>query len=148
MVSSIFYLYPPPKTEMKSLQYDRNSRRQSMTLQVFWQSIWYLLSFYLTWPPYLALQYLWASGKGYNSYGFVLFASTLVPLQGFWNCVVFFRVRTKRTIGNAISSVSGGISRVYHSRNSTHVHNRGSIAESANDQKHNEGVTLNVVASQ
>ncbi len=58
---------------------------------VFWQSFWYLMVFYLTWPPYLALQYLWSSGKAYSMYGLVLFAGTVVPLQGFWNCIAFKR---------------------------------------------------------
>ena len=78
---------------------------------VFWQSFWYLISFYLTWPPYLALQYLWAAGSGYSNYGFTLFACTLVPLQGFWNCVVFFRVRAKKGLSESLSFVSRSLSR-------------------------------------
>ena len=80
---------------------------------VFWQSFWYLVSFYLTWPPYLALQYLWAAGSGYSNYGFTLFACTLVPLQGFWNCVVFFRVRAKakKGLSDSLSFVSRSLSR-------------------------------------
>lgn len=68
---------------------------------VFWQSIWYLVPFYLTWSAYLTLQYLWASGEAYSVYGFVLFAAALVPLQGFWNAVVYFRLRMKEK-GNEI----------------------------------------------
>ena len=83
-----------------------DATRQSMSSIVFWQSFWYLMSFYLTWPPYLALQYLWAAGSGYSNYGFTLFASTLVPLQGFWNSVVFFRVRMKKSLSDSISFVS------------------------------------------
>ena len=78
---------------------------------VFWQSFWYLISFYLTWPPYLALQYLWAAGSGYSNYGFTLFACSLVPLQGFWNCVVFFRVRAKKGLSDSLSFVSRSLSR-------------------------------------
>merc|ERR1712087_58065 len=54
---------------------------------------------------YLALQYAWAAGVGYSQYGFVLFACTLVPLQGFWNSVVFFRIRAKKKVGEAVSEV-------------------------------------------
>lgn len=93
--------------------------RGRMSSVVLWQSIWYLLSFYLTWPPYLALQYLWAAGSGYNSYGFTLFACTLVPLQGFWNCVVFFRLRVKKAAAQAASKVSSNISRARASRYSS-----------------------------
>ena len=88
-----------------------NALRQSMASIVFWQSFWYLISFYLTWPPYLALQYLWAAGSGYSNYGFTLFACTLVPLQGFWNCFVFFRVRAKKGLSDSLSFVSRSLSR-------------------------------------
>ena len=76
-----------------------------MSSVVFWQSVWYVFSFYITWLPYLALQYLWASGS-LPPYGFVVFASTLVPLQGFWNCVVYFRIRAKKFIRETASRFS------------------------------------------
>ena len=82
-----------------------------MSSIVFWQSFWYLISFYLTWPPYLALQYLWAAGSGYSNYGFTLFACTLVPLQGFWNSFVFFRVRAKKGLSDSLIFVSRSVSR-------------------------------------
>jgi len=78
--------------------------RDSFSRAVFWQSIWYLCSFYLTWPPYLALQYVWSSGS-YSAYGFVLFAGALVPMQGFWNCVAFKRNQIKRVINNVTKSL-------------------------------------------
>jgi hypothetical protein len=39
------------------------------------------------------LQFMLASGKGYNIYGLTLTASTLAPLQGFWNFVVYAKPR-------------------------------------------------------
>ena len=39
------------------------------------------------------LQYMWSSGRGYNNYSLVLIGATLVPLQGFWNCIVYCRPR-------------------------------------------------------
>lgn len=36
--------------------------RTRLSTKVFWQSFWYLLAFYLTWPVYLALQNTWAGG--------------------------------------------------------------------------------------
>lgn len=56
--------------------------RTSMSTRVFWQSFWYLMAFYLTWPAYLALQYAWAGGTSFTRYGFILTAGTMVPLQG------------------------------------------------------------------
>lgn len=47
----------------------------------------------MTWPPYLALQFVWSSGKGYTNYNFILFAGTVVPLQGVWNCFNYTRTR-------------------------------------------------------
>ena len=108
------------KTEKQSQSWTTASMRQPFSAVVVWQSVWYLMSFYLTWPPYLALQYLWAAGKGYSSYGFTLFACTLVPLQGFWNSVVYFRVRVKKMVSEAASNVlSSNFSKVIFSRYSS-----------------------------
>lgn len=41
----------------------------------------------------MALQYMWSSGKALTNYGFILYAATSVPLQGFWNFVVYIRPR-------------------------------------------------------
>ena len=38
---------------------------------------------------------MWVAGKGYDNYGFILVSGTLVPLQGFWNAVVYLRPRIK-----------------------------------------------------
>lgn len=59
---------------------------RTLSTKVFWQSFWYLMGFYMTWPPYLALQFLWSSGKAFTNYDFILYAGTVVPLQGVWNC--------------------------------------------------------------
>lgn len=68
-------------------------QRQTLSTRVFWQSFFYLMAFYLTWPPYLALQYAWAGGSSFTDYGLILTAATLVPLQGFWNMLVYIRPR-------------------------------------------------------
>ena len=39
-----------------------------------------------------------SSGKAYDNYGLILSASTLVPLQGFWNNFVYIRPRYLRRI--------------------------------------------------
>jgi len=79
--------------------------QNSLTTKVFWQSFWYLMAFYMTWPPYLALQYLWASGRAYSMYGFILYAGTVVPLQGFWNFFVYVRPRTNFSAAKFVSSL-------------------------------------------
>mmetsp|Transcript_6302 Transcript_6302/g.13148 ORF Transcript_6302/g.13148 Transcript_6302/m.13148 type:complete len:1008 (+) Transcript_6302:265-3288(+) len=80
-------------------------KKPSMASAVAWQSLWYLAAFYMVWPPYLALQYVWASGRAYDQYGFILAAGTVVPMQGFWNAVIYFRPRcNKRASFVAVSS--------------------------------------------
>lgn len=78
--------------------------RQSLSSQVFWQSFFYLLAFYLTWPFYLALQYAWVRGSALTNYGLVLTAAALVPLQGFWNMLVYIRPRHWKKVKKALSS--------------------------------------------
>jgi hypothetical protein len=51
------------------------------------------MAFYLTWPPYLVLQYSWASDKYFAHYGLILTAGMMAPLQGFWNFFVYIRPR-------------------------------------------------------
>merc|ERR1712194_775174 len=79
--------------------------QNSMSSATFYQSACYLVPFYLTWLPYLALQFMWASGSGYSAYEFVVIACTLVPLQGFWNAIIFFRKRLSGIIAREVTSL-------------------------------------------
>ena len=99
--------------ERKTAQYTGGT---PFSKAVFVQSCWFLAAFYFTWIPYLTLQYLvsgrlcnccilqiiigclilvllqqWASGKAFYSYGFILYAASSIPLQGFWNWLVYIR---------------------------------------------------------
>lgn len=65
----------------------------------------------MTWPPYLALQYLWASKKAYTNYNFILYAGTVVPLQGVWNWFVYARNRQLKGVRQILSSLPSRISR-------------------------------------
>ena len=86
-----------------------------MSAAVFWQSCWYLLPFYLTWLPYVALQFMWSSGTGYSAYGFVMLACTLVPLQGFSNCMVYFHKRLHKKLRAVTHGVSSRFQSMWHS---------------------------------
>lgn len=104
------------KEERASKKWRQHSRRSingesSLAMKFFWQSLYYLGAFYLTWPPYLALQFMLASGYAYSHYGFFLFAGTVVPLQGFWNFLVYSRTR-KITASSLVSSVVDRVSTV------------------------------------
>mmetsp|Transcript_10333 Transcript_10333/g.20730 ORF Transcript_10333/g.20730 Transcript_10333/m.20730 type:complete len:92 (+) Transcript_10333:1889-2164(+) len=59
----------------------------------FWKSFYYLMAFYLTWPPYLVLQFRLSNKKAYTNYGLFLIAGILVPLQGFWNFLAHLRIK-------------------------------------------------------
>jgi len=65
----------------------------SKTERVFWKSFYYLMAFYVTWLPYLVLQFMLANKKAYTSYGLFLTAGILVPLQGFWNYLAHIRTK-------------------------------------------------------
>lgn len=100
-------------TESKTRKYHTragNDGRSSFSSKVFWQSFWYLMAFYLTWPLYLALQYAWAGGTAFTRYGFILTAGTMVPLQGWWNLIVYIRPRYGKNIINSISKAFGSTS--------------------------------------
>merc|ERR1719401_1219137 len=83
---------------------------QSMSSKMFWQSFWYLVAFYLTWVPYLGLQFAWSVNQEYGNYAWVITASTLAPLQGFSNFLVYFRRRAKKRFANALSMVRNRLS--------------------------------------
>ena len=67
----------------------------------------------MTWVPYLALQYSWAAGTAFTHYYFILFAGTVVPLQGVWNCFNYARTRQLKHARELFSSLvsSFGLSR-------------------------------------
>eukprot|EP00956_Cyclotella_meneghiniana_P018264 scaffold30292_cov26-Cyclotella_meneghiniana.AAC.1 len=90
------------QNERRSAQYTGGETRLSKKL--FKQSCWFIFAFYITWVPYLTLQYMLSSGTGYDSYGLILSSATLVPLQGFWNSFVYIRPRYARDIVSGITS--------------------------------------------
>jgi len=79
------------KNTRATRRYSASRNRTSKT--VFRQACWFTGAFYVTWIPYVVLQYKWSSGKALTNYGFILYAATSVPLQGFWNFVVYIRPR-------------------------------------------------------
>ena len=91
MLLVIMHVYQEEKASKRW----RSGTSSSLTKDVMWQAIYYLFAFYLVWPPYLALQYLWAQGYSFDNYGFILAASTMVTMQGFWNCVAYVKRRWK-----------------------------------------------------
>ena len=90
-----------------------------MSSAVFQQAMWYLLSFYLTWPPYLALQICWMTGSAYSNYPLIVCACTLVPLQGFWNSIGYFRKRTSINLSQTTANIRNSITQLLLSFQST-----------------------------
>ena len=66
--------------------------------------------FYMTWVPYLALQYSWSAGTAFTRYYFILFAGTAIPLQGMWNCFNYARTRQLRHARELFSNLVSGLS--------------------------------------
>jgi len=81
------------KTTQASAQYTYSRNSVQISKMVFEQACWFTGAFYVTWVPYLAMQYMWSSGKAFTNYGFILYAASSVPLQGFWNFIVYARPR-------------------------------------------------------
>ncbi|KAL3776736.1 hypothetical protein HJC23_005397 [Cyclotella cryptica] len=94
--------------EKRTSRYTNSGSR--LSIMVFKQSCWFVIAFYITWVPYLTLQYMLSSGKGYDNYGLILSAATLVPLQGFWNNIVYIRTRYLGTIISYVGSTSRRVS--------------------------------------
>jgi len=107
MSSVCFDVY---KSEKRSNRWRQGGTapRSSLSKAVFWQSFWFTFAFYITWVPYLSLQFMWASGKAYSNYGFILFAGTACTMQGFWNFFVYMRPRTQRA--NFLSPIRSKLS--------------------------------------
>ena len=104
MVNLCWFVY---KSERASKRFRRHSEeeRASLSSAFFKQSLVYLGAFYLTWPPYLALQIMIANGYAFSdNYPFVIIAGTAVTLQGFWN-FAFHTGLNGRIIGRGINNV-------------------------------------------
>lgn len=73
------------------------SATDTLERQVFIQSVLYLSAFYLSWTFLLAATIeaspMTAKANELNIYGFYLTCFILAPLQGAWNCVIYFRPR-------------------------------------------------------
>jgi hypothetical protein len=100
------------KKERTTAQYSGSGYRLSK--MVFKQACWFVVAFYVTWVPYLALQYLWSSGKAYQMYGFILYSGTFVPLQGLWNFFAYVcpRYANEETFSSVISTSRNYLSSV------------------------------------
>jgi hypothetical protein len=70
---------------------------QKMERQTFWQALFYLGAFYLTWPILLAPAII-QNGREGDKYPFTLTVLILAPLQGFSNFLVYARPRILKRI--------------------------------------------------
>lgn len=78
---------------LRSSRTSRNSATtgfsNQMEKEVFWQCLFFLLAFYLTWPFYFLAQFFTTS----ESYAFWVMVAIFSPLQGFFNALVYARPR-------------------------------------------------------
>jgi hypothetical protein len=68
----------------------RQTAIQKMERQTFWQALFYLGAFYVTWPILLVANFCRPAQR---SYGFMLVVVIMGPLQGFLNFLVYARPR-------------------------------------------------------
>lgn len=82
-----------------------NDASAKLSKQVFWQSIQYVGSFYLTYTFPTTLRLLQTLGKPVPYAIFVLMA-TFIPMQGFFNATVYFGPRIRRRFGRRTQGAS------------------------------------------
>jgi len=73
-------------------------RRRSWSEQVFWQSIWYVGTFYVTWIIPGLFLFIWKFFPQFSAPWFGIPIAILTPLQGCFNAIVYFRPRYLRYI--------------------------------------------------
>ena len=67
----------------------RSNRKLSLTRKVFWQSVWYVMAFYLTLPCVLVTFYV--DFKTQHHFWLLVVAAVLAPLQGLMNALIYFK---------------------------------------------------------
>eukprot|EP00543_Licmophora_paradoxa_P002928 CAMPEP_0202450630 /NCGR_PEP_ID=MMETSP1360-20130828/9221_1 /ASSEMBLY_ACC=CAM_ASM_000848 /TAXON_ID=515479 /ORGANISM="Licmophora paradoxa, Strain CCMP2313" /LENGTH=278 /DNA_ID=CAMNT_0049068979 /DNA_START=166 /DNA_END=1002 /DNA_ORIENTATION=- len=80
-----------------SIKRRKKTRTDEMQRQVVLQAVFYLCAFYLTWP--LMMVTIWRTVpllKRRNRVYLYAVLMVLTPLQGFFNCLIFFRIRMLR----------------------------------------------------
>lgn len=73
-------------------QHQKKTKKISILTQVFWQSLLYTISFYITWPIMFAV-YLAGADARSNRFGLAATVAFVAPLQGFNNFLVYVRPR-------------------------------------------------------
>jgi hypothetical protein len=68
---------------------------QKMERQTFWQALFYLGAFYLTWPILVASN---LNSNAGTVYPFMIIVFTLAPLQGFLNFLLYARPRIQKVL--------------------------------------------------
>lgn len=78
------------KKEKRTMGLSMTKSKAQLTRKTFFQSLWYLLAFYLAWPVFFAIYFLFMVP---SNYWFFVTASILGPSQGLLNCIIFFHKR-------------------------------------------------------
>jgi len=79
--------------------------------QVFWQALFYSLSFYVTWPI-IFLVYIASIDLRVEHFAFTALVSFVAPLQGFTSFVVYIRPRLNNKMAKLASYISEAFSNV------------------------------------
>ena len=126
LVMMCMYLVVRAQSRASSKWSFRFGQSAKMEKMVFWQALFYTMSFYITWPIVLCV---YVTGWDFEKkiFGFSLVVSLVAPLQGFNNSLVYSRPRIAERLGDIFNStiISGALSSVFGA--STPFSDRGNL---------------------
>ena len=103
--------------ELRTQQYQYNTTSPSMSRRLARQSYLYVGALYLTNIPLIVTRVTqFIAGETY--YGMMLSIAILVPMQGFWNVIVFLRPRKMKETGGRLSGFWKAVSQSGRKRDS------------------------------
>ena len=86
-----------------------------------------------------------SSGKGYDNYGLILSAATMVPLQGFWNSFVYIRPRYLQKLASlAAASLNRISSSMFKSRKTSETESPSISGAMPQSTGHNDSSNMNL----
>lgn len=109
-VSMITMYYYVRREERASARWRRSNDQESLASQVFWQALFYILSFYLTWIFPTVHKTMQTFGADVP-FAMPLLQGILLPMQGLMNSLVYVRPRFVKYLKRNPSSTLGNVIR-------------------------------------
>jgi len=125
-VVTVIICYTVSRQEQKALRWSFK-RNEDLSRRVFWQSLWYVMAFYVTLPVSFLARFI--DFKTMNYYWIFVVNGTLLPAQGFLNSLVYFH-RSNKGIGCCRTAKGRGRKQGSKSKASSELAVRGDVSES------------------